>query len=109
MSNSAFCRECGLVKQTRHCDFCGTETPTLYKTELFEIINLKDQSKSRMKSGARVNGKPKNEIIQYVGNKDEKIISEIEKLREHGKPTKVIHRLWKRFDDLLRRVHEHEK
>lgn len=62
-----------------------------------------------MKSGEKVNGKPRREIEQYVGNRDQNIISEFERLREYGKPTRVIHRLWRRIGNIFRTVHEHDK
>lgn len=80
-----------------------------YKLELTDSIAITDSLRSLMKSGNKVGNKSAKEIEQYVGNKDRDVISEFERLRENGKKTKVIHRLWRRFGDVFKKVHEHEK
>jgi hypothetical protein len=80
-----------------------------YKLELTDSIAITDSLRSLMKSGNKVGNKSAKEIEQYVGNKDRDVISEFERLRENGKKTKVTHRLWRRFGDVFKKVHEHEK
>ncbi|MFA5925615.1 MAG: hypothetical protein WC831_01665 [Parcubacteria group bacterium] len=80
-----------------------------YKLEISESIKLDDWSRNLGKSGEKVKGKPKREIEQYVGNRDKNVVSEFERLREKNKKTKVIHRLWRRFGNIFKKVHEHEK
>ena len=62
-----------------------------------------------MKSGEKVGSKPKKEVEQYVGNRDRDVVSEIERMREKGEKTRVIHRLWRRCGNIFKKVHEHEK
>lgn len=80
-----------------------------YKLELTDSITITDSLRSLMKSGDKVGSKSAKEIEQYVANKDKNVISEFERLRESGKKTKIIHRLWRRFGDVFKKVHEHEK
>lgn len=81
-----------------------------YELEITETIQISDNARNLAKSGERLsNGKPKREIEQYVGNKDEAVVSEFERIREEGEKTKVIHRLWRRFGNIFKKVHEHEK
>jgi hypothetical protein len=72
-------------------------------------MKVSDHQKNRLKSSKKLHGKPKKELIQYCGNKDNNVISEIEKERQNNKPTKVIHRLWRSGQNGFKKVHEHEK
>lgn len=81
-----------------------------YKLEISETINHKESLKNLSKSGEKLkNGKSKREVEQYVGNKEKKVVSEFERIREEGKKTKVTHKLWRRFGNVFKKVHEHEK
>jgi hypothetical protein len=80
-----------------------------YKLGLTESITITESLRSLMKSSAKIGNKSVREIEQYVGNKDEDVISEFERLRDKGSKTKVIHRLWRRFGNVFKKVHEHEK
>lgn len=103
------CRRCNLEKKSRYCDNCDAETPTAFSKEFTEIIFFKDWMRNHFKSGERVDNKSIREVEQYVGNKDKNVVSEFEKLRYKGKKTLVIHRLWRRFGNSFRKVHEHKK
>lgn len=102
------CKNCGLEKTTQYCNKCNSKTPTLFMKECLESIFLIDKSRSLMKSGEKISGKPKREVEQYVGNKNKDVISEFERIR-NGNKTKVIHRLWRRYGDIFKKVHEHKK
>jgi len=106
---SMLCKHCGSVKQTRFCEVCNRETNTHFTKEFTDTISLLDSAKNLMKSGEKANGKSKREIEQYVGNRDQRVVSEFERLREYGKPTRVIHRLWRRIGNVFKKVHEHDK
>ena len=106
---SMFCKQCGSVKQIKFCEVCDRETNTNFTKEFSETIFLNDWLRNLVKSRLMVNGKPKREIEQYVGNRDQNIVSEFERLREYGKPTRVIHRLWRRIGNIFKKVHEHDK
>jgi len=80
-----------------------------FKLELSDTASLDDSQRNLMKSGKKINGKPKKEIEQYVGNKDKDVISEFERIRKKEQKTKVIHRLWRKLGNKFKKVHKHEK
>jgi len=102
------CMNCGSEKEEQFCNKCNSKTPTLVSKVLSENISLTDSLRNLMKSGEKINGKPKREVEQYVGNKYKDVISEFERIRSNDKTT-VMHRLWRRFNGILNKVHEHEK
>lgn len=103
------CKQCNAEKQSRYCNKCQCETPTLHTKELLDHVTLEDTLKNVRKSASKVRGKPKNELIQYVGNRDKYVVSEIEKFRETDRATRVIHRLWRRFGNVFKNIHDHDK
>jgi hypothetical protein len=104
-----FCAECGSLKETRYCNVCKGETANLFKQKLPVITTPKITGRNLMKSREKIGNKPKREVEQWLGNKDKNVISEIERLREEAKPTKVIHRLWRKIENIYKKVHEHKK
>lgn len=103
------CNICGSKKNMRYCNKCKFKTSTAFSKKFIENVSLNDRLRNFMKSEEKINGKSKKEIEQYVGNKDKDIISEFERIRNNNKKTRVIHRLWRRFGNIFKKVHEHEK
>ena len=103
------CKVCGFQKESKFCERCNSDTPTHFEKMLIEKLELKDYLRNLFRSGEKIGSKAKKEIKQYVGNKDKNVISEIELLRLTNQKTRVIHRLWRRFGDAFRNVHEHDK
>ncbi|MCK5413277.1 MAG: hypothetical protein KAI57_02775 [Candidatus Pacebacteria bacterium] len=102
------CKNCNSKKSERYCSECNSDTPTLYIKAIQENTSMHDSLRNLQKSHEKIRGKPKREIEQYVGNKDENVISEFERIRSSDKTT-VIHRLWRRIDNHFKKVHEHKK
>ena len=102
------CNICRAEKQHKFCNECKADTPTLFTKELVEKATIRDTLRNLLRSGERVRGKPAREIEQYVGNKDKDVVSEYERIRSRDK-TSVVHRLWRRFGNTFKKVHEHLK
>jgi len=105
----SYCKECFTQKSKRYCNYCKGETNTLWKAEFRDGIGVSNRGRNLFKSKERIKGKAKKEIEQYFGNKDQFVISEFEKNRVDGKPTEVIHRLFRTSRNGLVKVHEHKK
>ena len=103
------CKKCDLEKQSQYCSNCRIKTPTLFTKTFSETITITDWLRNLFKSREKINNKPIKEIEQYVGNKDKDVISEFKRIRSKGTPTIVIHRLWRQFHGVFRKVHEHTK
>ena len=111
ISNSAkmFCRDCGSVKKRRYCEVCHKETSTAWNAKFNDGTITTDNSRNLLKSKEKIGIKSKKEIEQYVGNKDPNVVSEIERIRNLNKPTKITHRLFRKFGKFFKNVHEDEK
>jgi len=103
------CVECGNLKDSKYCNVCRKPTATSFLVGIKDNIEVNDHQKNCLLSSEKVNGKAIKEVIQYCGNKDRNIISEIEKNRSAGMHTKVTHRLFRYIRGKFINVHEHNK